>query len=123
MIKFVDGVAITMTKAEETAFLASLPTIADETPTIISARQFWQQLAIAGLITQDEALAVVRSGVLPAAFVAMVEALPSSEQFATRMKLTVNQFDRSDALVSAFASSNGIDDAGVDAIWLAASKL
>lgn len=89
----------------------------------ISDRQFFQQLAIMELITQQEALTYLGTGVLPAAFEAFVQALPEAAQFDARMKLMANTFNRSDELVNVFGSMQGFTSEQIDALWTAASQL
>jgi hypothetical protein len=93
-------------------------------PEEISDRQFFQQLAIAGLITQDEALAAVMTGALPAAMLTFVASLPADQQFAARMALCgATVFKRSHPLTAAFASAEGMTPEQIDALWRAAAAL
>lgn len=86
-------------------------------PATITNRQFFQQLAIMGLITQAEALAAVRVGELPAAFQTMISSLPSDQQFDAEMKLSVTSFERSNELVAVFAAMQNMSSAQIDDIW------
>jgi hypothetical protein len=91
---------------------------------IISDRQFFQQLAIMGLITEQEALAYVQTGTLPSAFLGFIDQLPADQRFDARMKLTgANSFHRDNPLVNAFAGMYGMASADVDNLWRAASTL
>lgn len=93
-------------------------------PRIISDRQFFQQLAIAGLITQDEALAAVGPGTIPATLAQLVNGLPATLQFEARMLLTgATQFDRKHPMVNALMMSFGWSDAQTDDLWRAAAAL
>jgi hypothetical protein len=94
-------------------------------PDIISDRQFFQQLAIAGLITEDEALAAVMTGTIPQAMEAFVEALPTGQQqFSARMVLCgATTFERSHPLVQAFGAAQGMSDEQIDQLWIDASAL
>ena len=97
--------------------------IVEPIPDEISDRQCFQQLAIMGLITQQEALTYLGNGTLPAAFEAFVEALPEASQFDARMKLMANNFRRSDSWVDVFGQMQGMTPEQVDDIWRAAALL
>lgn len=93
-------------------------------PSTISDRQFFQQLAIAGLITQDEALAAVQTGSLPAAFVTFIDQLPAAKRFDAKMKLTgATTFERSNPLTDAFGAMYGMNSEQIDELWRVASQL
>lgn len=93
-------------------------------PNEISKRQFYQQLAIEGLITEAEALSVIQSGVLPAAMESFISQLPTDMQFSTRMLLAGAQtFERGHAMSQAFEAHMNFTEAQVDQIWIDASKL
>ncbi|TNC14935.1 hypothetical protein FF100_04995 [Methylobacterium terricola] len=90
----------------------------------VSDRQFFQALAQAGTISQDEALAAVMTGVLPARIEAAVAGLPEAEQFAARMLLSgATTFDRHHPMVAQLGAALGYDDAALDALWAAAAAL
>jgi hypothetical protein len=93
-------------------------------PEMISDRQFFQQLALEGKITQDEALAAVQTGVLPAAIATIVAKLPTTQQFAAKMLLCgATTFERSSAIVPVLAQLYGMSSADLDALWTAATAL
>jgi hypothetical protein len=93
-------------------------------PDVISDRQFFQQLAIDGDITQDEALAAVQTGTLPDKLAAVIAALPASQQFAAKMLCCgATEFRRSNPVVSVLGQALGKDAAALDAIWIAAAVL
>ena len=62
-------------------------TLPPPVPSAISDRQFFQQLAAAGVISEADAEAAVATGTLPAAMVELVEMLPEQARFAARMML------------------------------------
>jgi hypothetical protein len=93
-------------------------------PSTISDRQFFQQLAVGGLITESEALAAVQTGTLPAALVAFIDQLPAEQQFPARMLLTgATSFERAHPLTDAFGSMYGMNGEQVDQLWRDAAKL
>jgi hypothetical protein len=93
-------------------------------PQVISDRQFFQQLAVQGVITQPEALAAVCTGTLPAALATLVASLPAEQQFAANMLLSgAVEFRRDHALVPVLSSAFGWTEAQTDDLWLAASQL
>jgi hypothetical protein len=93
-------------------------------PDEISRRQFFQQMAVAGLISQAEAIAAVKSGEIPAALLAFVGSLPAEEQFAAQMLIIgATTFHRSHPLVDAFGALQGLSSAQVDDLWRAAAAI
>jgi hypothetical protein len=112
--KFIDGKVV----------VYEPPTPKESVPQTISDRQFFQQLAVMRLITEEEALAYVQSGTLPPAFLSFINQLPANQRFDARMKLTgANSFHRDNPLVNAFAGMYGMASADVDNLWRAASTL
>jgi len=108
--------------------------LADNDPTLIaylsppvpdiSRRQFYQQLAVQGIITQAEALAAVTSGSIPAALQVLINGLPSSEQFPATMLIVGNDtYHRSHPLVAQIGIAYGWTSAQMDAFFNAAAAL
>ena len=92
----------------------------------ISDRQFYQQLAVMGMITQAEAIAAVGTGAIPSEMQSALTSLPAVEQFAATMKLTgATTFERGDPLVAVFAAAQNppLTSAQLDALWQAAALL
>lgn len=93
-------------------------------PQIISDRQFFQQLATLGLITEAEALAAVKTGDIPAALVNLFKALPADQQFAAEMLLSgAVSFSRTHPLTVFFGLMMGWTTEELDNLWITASKL
>lgn len=93
-------------------------------PSVISDRQFFQQLAIAGTITQAEALSAVKTGAIPAALSGFLSSLPADGQFAAEMLLSgATEFRRDHPLTAAVGAAQGMTSAQIDAFWIAASTL
>lgn len=93
-------------------------------PQEISDRQFFQQLVVMGLITEDEAIAAVATGTLPAAMAAFIDQLPAEQQFPARMALQgATTFLRSNPLVETFGTMQGMTSAEIDALWRDAAAL
>lgn len=93
-------------------------------PASISDRQFAQQLAVLGTITEDEALAWAARGELPAAMETAVAALPEADRFAARMLLSAaTSYERAHPLVPAVGGLLGYSPAEIDDIWRAAALL
>ena len=106
--------------------LAALPLDHDPRPVPpeISDRQFFQALAIAGIISEADALAAVMTGDLPAAFEAFVAALPAGEQFGARMALSgATIFRRDHPLTAAFGAASGKSPAEIDELFRLAASL
>lgn len=93
-------------------------------PQVISDRQFYQQLAVVGLITEIEALAAVKTGDIPPALQELVDALPPEQQFAATMLLAgATTFIRDHPLTIAFGFAFGWMPSQLDDLWIEASKL
>lgn len=93
-------------------------------PEEISDRQFAQQLAIEGDITQEEALAWVKTGDLPASVSALVGMLPAEDQFGANMLLSgATIYQRHHEMTAVFAQMYGWDDEKIDQVWRDASQL
>ncbi|MER9506046.1 hypothetical protein [Mesorhizobium sp. M0579] len=95
-------------------------------PETISDRQFFQGLALPpySIITKAEALAAVKTGEIPAAMVALVEALPEASRFGAEMLLSgATEFKRAHPLTNVFGQAFGWDSSQVDAFWISASAL
>ena len=88
-------------------------------PEEISDRQFAMGLAIAGLITQAEALAFVKTGEVPAALQAMIGAIEGDDaRFEAEMLVSgATVFKRSHPLVSMIASQVGWTEQQTDQFW------
>jgi hypothetical protein len=93
-------------------------------PQIISDRQFFQQLAVLGLITEIEALAAVRTGAIPATLQGLVDALPAEQKFSAEMLLSgAIEFHRMHPLTLMFGQALVWTAEELDALWTDASKL
>ncbi len=93
-------------------------------PAVISDRQFFQVLAKRELITKEEARAAVKTGDLPAAFTALIDAMPEEARFDTQMLLEgATEFRRDHPVVEAFALGFGMTPETVDEIWIEAHRL
>jgi hypothetical protein len=93
-------------------------------PQIVSDRQFFQQLALLGHISQAEALDAVGPGILPASMIALIGQLPSEHQFAAQITLTgATSFERTHPLTDVLGGMYGMDSAALDQLWRDASVL
>lgn len=100
------------------------PPPAAPVPETISDRQFFQQLAVQQVITQDEALAAVKTGAVPPALQTLISALPADQQFGAEMIVSgAVEFHRHSALVQEIAQAYGWNSEQVDALWRSASAL
>lgn len=91
----------------------------------ISDRQFFQALAMKGLVSKDEALAAVQTGAIPnalAVFLAQIK--DPDEHFAALMLLSgATQFERHHPLVDNFGHEAGLTDQELDDLWRSAASL
>lgn len=93
-------------------------------PQTISDRQFFQQLAIAGVISQEEALAAVKTGDIPAALSGFIAALDDAARFSAEMLLSgATVFQRNHPLTNAVAMAQGMTADQVDEFFRQAAKL
>lgn len=99
-------------------------TLPPPVPDTISDRQFFQQLAVAGIITEDEALAAVKTGTLPASLQALVDAMPDGSKFNAEMLLSgATTFQRNHPLTTTLGSAMGFTSEQIDDLFRAASVL
>lgn len=96
------------------------PTLAD-----ISDRQFYQQAAIAGMITKEDALAAVRTGFIPAPLQAVVDTIAGADQkFLAEMLLSgATIYKREHPLTDAIGAAFSMTPDDVDAFFIEAAKL
>lgn len=93
-------------------------------PESISDRQFFQQLAVQGVISQDDALAAVRIGTIPAALQALINGLPADQQFGATMIISgATIFERNHPLTVALGADYGWTVAQLDDFFRAAAVL
>lgn len=91
----------------------------------ISDRQFFQQAAIQGMITQEEALAAVQTGSIPANLQSIVDTIQNeSEKFAATMILSgATTFNRNHPLTETIGDYLGMTSDQIDSFFLDASRL
>lgn len=100
------------------------PVVVEPVPDTISDRQFFQQLAIAGVISQEEALAAVKTGDIPAALSGFIAALDDAARFNAEMLLSgATIFARNHPLTDAIAAAQGMTPEQVDDFFRAAAAL
>lgn len=100
------------------------PVVLLPVPAVISDRQFYQQLAVVGLITRDEALAAVKVGTVPKTLQTLVDGLPVDQQFAAEMHVAGGiEFRRNHPLTNALAGGMGWTSGQVDQLWRDAAAL
>ena len=95
-------------------------------PPDISDRQFFQILAMHGLITQEEALAAVKTGEIPALFRTYVDHIDDpQEQFAVRMLLSgATTFERRHPLIDRLGDELlKLTPKDIDDLWREAAGL
>ncbi len=119
-IVFVDAIGGLPTSDEITAVLNPPAPV----PSQISDRQFFQQLAISGTITQSEALAAVKVGTIPASLQAIIDAMPADRQFNAEMLVVgATVFARAHPMTVAIGTAVGMTAGQVDDFFRAAVAL
>ncbi|KRE02608.1 hypothetical protein ASE61_15130 [Bosea sp. Root670] len=119
-----ETVIVDMTPDEQAEHLASLADLPGPAVPAISDRQFAQQLAVLGVISEAEALAWAARGDLPAALESAIGQLPDGERFAARMLLssaTIYEFGH--PLGPQLGALLGFDEPARRELWMAAALL
>ena len=101
---------------ELVAFYARL-----DLPATISRRQFFQGLAqrTPPLIAEEEALAAVTSGTIPAGMAALVAQLPAGAPFEAKMRISGDaKYHRHHPFTEQFAALYGWTPAMTDEFWV-----
>lgn len=100
-----------------------IPPYVAPVPPTISDRQFFQQLAVAGIITQDQALAS-NAAVIPAPLLDIINAMPTAQQFAAKMVVSgATTFERAHPMTIAIGTAYGMTSDDIDAFFIAAADL
>ena len=122
-LKIQDGDIVRDMTAEEQAIAMAVgveppPPPPAPVPASISDRQFFQGLALQTIITQDEALAAVKTGDLPPLIAAYVAELPDAEKFSAEMLLSgATVFERAHPFTARFGLAMGWTDVQLDDFW------
>ena len=100
-------------------------TLRDPPLVVISRRQFFQALALNGAITQEEALAAMQHGAVPASMEAFIDAMPNElDRFnATMILAGAIDFQREHPMVELFRTANAWSGEQVDELWRFAATL
>lgn len=110
-------------KAAAQEVIDSFDVSATPVPQSISDRQFFQQLAIVGIITTDQALAS-NAAVIPAPLLTIIDAMPADQQFAAKMLVSgATVFERSHPMTIAIGAAYGWSAAQIDDFFRAAATL
>lgn len=92
-------------------------------PETIADWQFFQQLAVLGIITQDQALAS-NGGVIPPPLLDIIEQLPSANKFQAKMRVGgATVYHRDHWLTIAIGEAYGWTPAQIDDFFRAAAAL
>lgn len=90
----------------------------------ITRRQFYQRLAVQGVITETEAKAGISGSTLPASLQTLVAALPADQQFnAECLLLGAQTLQRSHPMTDAIGTAYGWTSEQIDAFFIAAGTL
>lgn len=92
-------------------------------PQSISDRQFFQQLAVLGIITQDDALAS-NAAVIPPPLLTIINEMPADKQFNAKMVISgATVFERNNPLTIDIGTAYGWTSAQIDDFFRAAAAL
>lgn len=94
-------------------------------PASISDRQFFHVLALNGSITQQEALAAVKTGEIPSTIASIIDAIEDDvAKFNATMLLSgAVEFRRDHPLVEQFGAALGYSADAIDELFIAAAQL
>lgn len=93
-------------------------------PISISDRQCFEQLAVQGIISQEDALAAVKIGAIPAALQQVIDGLPPGQQFGASMIVSgATIFQRHHPLTIAIGAASGWTADQIHAFFRAAAVL
>lgn len=93
-------------------------------PVKISDRQFFQQLAIMGAITEEEAIDAVRVGGIPPTLAILMNKLSESEIFTAKMLICgATEFNRNHPLTEWMGAAMGYSKRQIDDLFRAAAAL
>lgn len=95
-------------------------------PRAISRRQFFQVLAVRGLITRVEAIAALTYGVIPQALQDLIDLFAVDEDLEFDAKMLIigaQEFERSNWIVDAIGSIWGMDSDQISQLWIDAYRL
>ena len=97
--------------------------LVEKVPRSISDRQFFQQLAIDGVISEDDALAS-NSGVIPPQMLAIIESMSADQKFSAKMVVSgATVYERNNAMTIAIGAAYGLTSEQIDDLFRAAVKL
>lgn len=95
----------------------------EHVPASISDRQFFQQLAVEGIISEEEALAS-NAAVIPPPLVAIINGLPENQKFKAKMLLSgATVFERNHPMTVVIGQAYGWTTTQIDDFFRAASQL
>lgn len=91
----------------------------------ISDRQFFQQAAIQGFITKEDALQAVKTGFIPGPLQAIISTISDpTDKFSAEMLLSgATEFQRYHPLTSVIGAAFGMTEQDIDTFFRNASKL
>ncbi len=91
----------------------------------ISDRQFFQQAAIQGFITQEDALQAVKTGFIPAPLQAIVDTITDpTDKFNAEMLLSgATEFQRQHPLTTVIGTAFGMTEDDINTFFRSASNL
>jgi hypothetical protein len=90
----------------------------------LSRKQFFQQLAVASVITQDEAIGAMTGTIPPELAALITTAIPTDQQFAASMLISgMPAFERTNSVIVAIGAGLKWTPDALDAFWTAAGKL
>lgn len=93
-------------------------------PSKVSDRQLFQQLAIMGAITEEEAIDAVRVGGIPPTLALLMNKLPESEIFTAKMLICgATEFNRKHPLTEWMGEAMGYTKRQMDDLFRAAAAL
>ncbi|GEM_PF-2705912 len=119
----VGDVLLSSAEADELRCAQSEAALTPLVPASISDRQFFQQLAISGVITQEQALAS-NAAVIPPPLLELIDAMPEDDRFGVKMLVSgATVFERRHPITEAIGTAYGWSPEQIDAFFIAAADL
>jgi hypothetical protein len=117
-LEWLDDAQSKPTESEVASYVPATPV-----PQTISDRQFFQQLANAGIISEAEALAS-NAAVIPAPLLAIIDQMPADQQFGAKMIVSgATTFFRDNPMTIAIGTAYGMTPEQINEFFRAAASL
>jgi hypothetical protein len=91
-------------------------------PPVLDARQFWTQMAVQGLINENEAVGAL-SGDIPNAIKQYINGLPTNQRFEAKMFFAASEFRHNSRVSADLRACFSLSAAALDQFFVQAGEL